>query len=1843
MNAKNLFRASLFVLMLVVVYSCTDKSNKKQPVNSYSIDYLNSFTDYQSAYYNLISKYSSGFVAEDQPIILGFVKDIKLKKQFGEDIPSSVFTLTPKAKGEAYWIDENTVAFKLSKPAENTQKYKVNIDLSYFLDVPADIAHFETEVLFKKQDFVISSYSYYCKDKEIGAYEFILKFANPTTIEVVEAVVNSKLNGDYSSYISKVSETEYVVTISGFERKNEDYSANCTFDGKTANIDRTITQKVVVPAKNEFKVTGYNLNYASGSVLDVRFSNPLLPNQNLSGLIEFDKKISYKTDVVDNKLLIYIDDKYNGAISINEIIKDNSYQLMDDDYVIESIETDKLLPSIKWRDDGVIVPDDSVTIYYEATALKSAVLRVIEIYDNNVLNFFRENGLTSTWGVRDAGRLVKKVKLLLDNDNYAETKTYAIKLSDYVDVTNGGVYQISLDYDMSCYAFACENQNDDEDTEKIDEADYWNGLRYDYKQYYYDGKWWEYEKNPCMKGFYNYKEIKKNVIVSDIGLTAKMIDNKHVDVFVRSIKTGNPMLDVTIEAYNYQLQLTASSKTDAGGYGQLTCSDYPRFVVAKNSNGNSFISLDNSNSLSMTKFDVGGASVSDNINGFIYSNRGVWRPGDVINLEFILSDKDDILPENYPVVFELYDANGRMYKKILNNAPVGNIYSFSVTTAAADPTGLWSAEITVGNKVFSKNLRVETMKPNKLQIDFDSPKMIFASQNPTAKLNVQWLNGLKVGALETEITAKLSAAETSFDSYKNYTFVNETSEYASSEFSLFSSKLNADGSKTVALNSLKDYRTGGFANVKFLIKVFETSGDFSVSSAVSQLSPFTEYVGVNLPETRSKYGEYYFTNQNWKFDIVAVNEIGKAAPNAALEYSLYKLENYWWWEETNNYSLQKYVNGTYKSPVEKKILTCDANGKSSVTLNVNDDMWGSYLMIIKDYESGYVFAKVVNFDTEYYSLRSSGVGETPVLLNMKSDKPSYKVGETVVVSFPANKNAKAFVTLESACKVLTYYNVDNLSEDATLKIKVTEDMIPNVYVYVSLIQPFNSGNDLPLRMYGVLPVNVYDDNMLLNPIIEMPAETESNKDIEITVSEKSSKKMYYTVALVDEGILGLTAYKTANPYNYFNSKQALNIRTWDNYSYVVDAYTGELSSVIGVGGDEALLQPENVLSKRFSAVAMQLGPFELAAGQKVTHKITVPDYVGSLRAMVIATNADEASGSAERNMIVKNKLMLLPAAPRMLTQNDRFFVPVQILAPDYAGKNVSVTAKVENLEAAGNTSLSKSVKVNADGEAVATFEFVVPEVTGTAKISLSASCESLKVDKSIELPIRTPYSVKSQVTTQKIAAGENYNFDIAKFGIDGTNEGKVSIYSMIPLNIFDRLEFLTSYPHGCLEQTVSKAFPLLYLNRLLEIDDVTKQTMNNNVTTVISDINAYMRSDYSMSNWRGGNYVNPWTEIYAAHFLVEAKENGYNVPSNLLEKIMSYHASKANAWRYNVDAPTSDVIQAYRLYVLALYGKPSTAAMNRFKSENLQPLSKTLLSAAYSLSGKTKVAKTLLEDADYQSTKWQSDYYISYGSYLRDLAFGVYAEMLAGSDESFIQPYINIIAEKLSAKDWLDTQTTAVAIFVLGKYADKNNLVASALNAVVSVDGNTNAINTSRPSAVVNFVPKNQTNIKVENKSNNPFYASVYTKGAVAEYDTEESGYYYKMTVKYYSKDNNKEINPASLQQNAEFYAKIVVENPNEYQVTEGALSFIVPAGWEINNERLFDDGASYGGCNYVDIRDDRANFYFDLKPYDKIELTVYLTAVYAGSYTMPPVRCDDMYNNEIYYVIPARKVVVKM
>ena len=323
------------------------------------------------------------------------------------------------------------------------------------------------------------------------------------------------------------------------------------------------------------------------------------------------------------------------------------------------------------------------------------------------------------------------------------------------------------------------------------------------------------------------------------------------------------------------------------------------------------------------------------------------------------------------------------------------------------------------------------------------------------------------------------------------------------------------------------------------------------------------------------------------------------------------------------------------------------------------------------------------------------------------------------------------------------------------------------------------------------------------------------------MSEKEGKEMSYTLAIVDEGLLDLTRFPTPDPWRSFYAREALGVSTFDMYNFVLGAFGGRIDGIFSIGGgmeDEAS-EPKKS-ANRFPPMVKFVGPFKLKAGKTAKHDIAIPNYIGSVRVMVIAGESG-AYGSAEATVPVRKPLMVLSTLPRVLGPGEELDLPVTVFAMEDFVKKVKIEVETGSLfELESNT---KEIEFDEIGDVTVDFKLKLKEKTGIGKVKVKVSSGKETAFHEIEIEVRSPNPEVTDFVYGMIEKGEIWENNFALPGMEGTNTAILEVFSIPPFDFGRRLKELIRFPHGCVEQTTSAAFPQLYLTDIMEASEQVKK------------------------------------------------------------------------------------------------------------------------------------------------------------------------------------------------------------------------------------------------------------------------------------------------------------------------------------------------------------------------------------------------------------------------------------
>jgi uncharacterized protein YfaS (alpha-2-macroglobulin family) len=1811
----------LFFSVLLVLSSCT-KSRK---------DFDSDF----SLYRDYVTSFSSGIISSKADVQVGLAF-AKKEWKVNEELDQSYFSISPSVDGKVILLPDNIIAFRPSKKLDQDKEYHITLHLSKFVDVPEKLADFNFSVKTLRQDFLVATAGLQSYNKDVQFLNAVIKTSDVLDAKTAKKLVHAEQEGKQLPVrlvSDAASGTEFRIVIDSIQRKNENSDVKITWDGNPYDIETEGAVDFEIVEKNNFRVISMTPDPDDNQALLINFTDPIRKDQDFSGLVAVQGTDNLKYSVDGNILKVFFAEPLNGTFftEVFEGIENTDGSKMKTT-LSSNVVFEQLAPEVKFLKSGTILPSSSnLKLNFQAVNVNAVDVKVYRIYEDNVMQFLQDNELNGSYDLRKVAQPVAKKKLVLTADkmlNYAKWNTYAVDLSTLIKPQQGAIYRVELSVKPSYSIYKCSETDikaTDEEEEEEDEGEESNeyGYQEDYDYYDYDYDW-EQRENPCSKSFFYNKKVATNVLASDLGVIAKRGEDNSYFFAVNSITTTEPVAGAQIELYSYQQQKLASIQTGGEGTASLGIDKQAFFAIVKKDNNTTYVKLADGNSQSLSNFDVDGAKLQKGLKGYLYGERGVWRPGDTLFLGFILNDKAAKLPASHPIKIKLSDPSGKMVYQAVQTYNSKNHFKFIVPTPQGAPTGSWEAVVSIGGAKFYKNIKIETIKPNRLKIknSFNGSTISAAAPN-TGTVQVAWLHGAVAKDLKVEMQAKFLKQETKFKGYLNYVFDDPAQDFKTEEVNIFSGKTDASGNAAVTLQPQLQSRAPGMLKAAIITKAYEKGGDFSTDVVTATYSPYDTYVGVKAPQG-NKYGMLE-TGKNNKFDIATVTGTGKPKSFRNLEVRVYKVEWRWWWDASND-DVSSYSSALTNTPYYTQRVVTDGSGKASFFLKTDEDEWGNYMVRVTDLEGGHSAGKTVIIDYADWSGRSRNTGgQEAAMLMFTTNKEEYAVGEKAVISFPSSEGGRALISLENGSRVVQTLWARTAKGETRVEIPVTEKMAPNVYIHITLLQPHaTTANDSPIRLYGIVPMRVVDKNTILQPQINMPAVLKPEQKTTIKVSEKSGKPMTYTIAIVDDGLLDLTRFKTPNAWDDFYAKEALGVKTWDVYDDVIGAYGGRVSQIFSIGGDEDLGGGNAKKANRFKPVVIYLGPYTIGKGQTRLHDIKLPKYIGSVRTMVVAANTDlSAYGSAEKTTPVRSPLMLLASMPRKVTPKERVTLPVTLFAMENQIKNVTMQVTTnKGLKVIGSS--RQTVSFARPDEKVAYFDLEVSDIIGIGRVTVTATSGREKASYDVELDIMNPNPVTQNYKELVIEPGKSASVNWQSFGVAGSNKARLEVSSFPSIDFNRRLDYLIQYPHGCLEQVTSGAFPQLYLADIADVDPSRKQKIQKNVTAAIQKLTGYQIAGGGFAYWPGNTTPDDWGSTYVGHFLIEAEKKGYALPLNAKKQWLAYQSKTAKQWRYN-EGYHNDFAQAYRLYTLALAGAPDLSSMNRLReTRGIGNESKLRLAAAYALAGQKNVGQALLNQSILDADNSPYQYYY-YGSPERNRAMALETLLILGRKEEAFK-MANKLAKQMSSGQWMSTQTSAYCLYAMSKFAQGNG--PKGIDISYTSKGKTQSIKTQKTFADRVLEVQGNNTITIKNNKKSTLYVKVVYSGVlpVGQEQTEQRGLATDITFKDRS---GNPVNVAALAQGTEFVAEITVLNTKGERVDNVALTQIVPSGWEIVNTRFTDFGEfSDNKVDYTDIRDDRTNFYFSLRSNESKTFRILLNASYPGSYYLPGVQAEAMYDN---------------
>ncbi|MEA3461670.1 MAG: MG2 domain-containing protein, partial [Bacteroidota bacterium] len=713
----------LLLLTVAVITGCKEKKSEIPAIDPAFINYVSGFT--------------SGVVSASSNIALTLVSDIPEAIR-EKSLEMELLEFKPSVKGSYSWVDSRTLEFSPAGTLDPGTMYQCKFHLDKVMEVPGGLEVLEFQFQTIQQSLFVELNGLNSLDDEQLEWQQLkgtLKTADYAEVEQVEQVLKGSQDGKslQVTWSHNSEGTEHHFTLDSIKRTKEKEQVLVKWDGKWIQSEDKGEEVVSIPPLGDFKLMNTHVRQQPEQYVSLFFSDPISKTQDLRGLIYLESGEEIKLELEGSQVKVYPAVRLQGGkkLLVSDAVRNTlDYNLVESysrDIVFTSID-----PDVALIGDGVILPGtDGLIFPFKAVNLKAVNVRIIKIFEDNIGQFFQENHYNGNNEMKRVGRIVLNKEIHLSSDKAVDLgiwNIFSLDLAELIKTEPGAIYNVSITFDRSQSLLPCAASDEkpelkpfkrNREVERFNDPPTGNY----YWDYYYEDYNWRDREDPCTDSYYIHKKSRndasRNVLASDLGIIAKGGSGSDLFVAVTSLVSSDPIPGVELEIYNYQNQLVEVKQTGSDGMVTLPLEQKPFLLIAKNGSQRGYLRLDDGSALSTSMFDVAGNKNSEGVKGFLYGERGVWRPGDSIYMTFVLEDKNEILPANHPVRFELFTPESQLYLNRTRSSGLNGVYDFRTATEADAPTGNWLARVTVGGSSFTKTVKIETVKPNRLKINLD--------------------------------------------------------------------------------------------------------------------------------------------------------------------------------------------------------------------------------------------------------------------------------------------------------------------------------------------------------------------------------------------------------------------------------------------------------------------------------------------------------------------------------------------------------------------------------------------------------------------------------------------------------------------------------------------------------------------------------------------------------------------------------------------------------------------------------------------------------------------------------------------------------------------------------------------------------------------------------------------------------------------------------------------------------------------------------------------------------------------------------------------------------------------
>ena len=1346
---------------------------------------------------------------------------------------------------------------------------------------------------------------------------------------------------------------------------------------------------------------------------------------------------------------------------------------------------------------------------------------------------------------------------------------------------------------------------------------------------------------------YSHQFAVQWVVDSDMALTT-FKGAGGLSVFVRSYATAKPLAGVKLALVARNNNELATVKTDSNGRADFDAGlmrakdgDEPVSVMAYGEGGDfSFIDLRRS-SFDLTDRGVSGREVPGPLDAFLYTERGVYRGGEVVYLTALLRDRIGAAA-TAPLTLVATRPDGLEVGRVTiagANLQAGAA-AWKLPLSSSAPHGRWQIAAYVDTSkdappVGRVQFDVQDFVPQKLKVALTAEtKAVKPGETIKVKAESRFLYGAPASGLTGEAEARITVDPTPFEAYKGWQFGRMDDKFSDVDVQLTVPPTDAAGVTTAsgAVNELADTTLPLRARIR--VAIHEPGGRTTAKTTEIPVRNHDLLIGIR-PEFS---GDSIAEGTRANFQVVALNADGQRVDALGVTYS-------WVREDTSYQWYQDEGNWKYKSVTRDRLVTSGTvflGAKAPVKLG-QAMAWGTYRLTLTDPKTG------ASSSYRYYSgWAASSAGDRPDRIPVAADKPTYRAGETAHVRIKPTANGKALVVVASD-KIFLSKTVDAPAGGATIDIPVSADWGAGADVLVTDYRPLTdaSGHEA-VRSVGLVWLALDNAPRTLVTAIGGPKQILPRQKLSIPVTVKGlagGEQAYLTLAAVDEGILQLTDYKSPDPNAYYFGKRRLGVEMRDDYGRLIKPEKGAVGPM-REGGD--MFGGRSLAVVPVKTVSLYSGLVKVGAGGVANIPVDVPDFNGELRLMAVAVSAGKI-GHADRPLTVRDAVVADMVLPRFLAPGDKAEVALNLDNVD--GKTGEYTAEIKT---SGPVGVATAVikQVLAKGKRVLVPVEVTGKGLGVAYVSVHLTGPGgFNVTHSWGIEVRAPQLDIASEDIQRLPRGGTFVANKALIAgvVPGTQNVALTISAAHGFaNVPGLLKWLDKYPYGCIEQTTSRAMPLLVFNDMADLAGLPKdQALREREQKAVDAVLDMQNPGGNFGMWGPGAEADPWISAYALDFLMLAKDKGYIVPNDALRR--------GTAWLKRTASSTSqdDATRAYAFYLLARAGQVNVSDLRYFSdtrgNEWSSVMAAALTGAAAAEVGdrsRTAYAFNRARDLAFKNNpKYPGGIY---GSYLRDVSAAL--ALAAESGEAALIPAFLSKVDAIDMRlNWTTTQEKAWmlrAAYELSKQRTKLNVTVNGAPAPVRNGAIRVAPNYGQLEAGLTFV----------NKGDADIWRTVSVQGQPATpLPPAANGLSIEKAAWTLS---GSPVDLANVHQNDRLVIVVTGRLPNNYARQVGIIDML-PAGFEIEQVLKGEEGKPYNvvgtltELSLADKRDDRfvgaftlgSRYGYGSKANDAqpgFRIAYVVRAVAVGTFVYPAAVAEDMYAPGVMARTAMKTVTIK-